>query len=508
MALVSVAVAGCARIKTTVSYTDTLVSRATKVTTVDDSLRYLTSSPAVAGTSIVVKIKSEETCRTKITPIYRRTAHIAREPRPDATGTALRPSTIGVLGALVAGSGIYMAADADRLAAMDMQTGDPNATSADGYRGLGALMIGTGAVMGIVALVDAYRLRDEVRDEGEHGGEPDVSQEPCHRKTLANSRVIARVDRLSNFEVQAATNDEGTVRFPMLELPGTALGGHNLTVNVAIGDAQVPVRLGSSEIDSLRANLEADPDSKISRDREAKKTATCQYLVDTVAAERVTSETSDRQVARLQRDWEQAKATCGDKWIPEHEQRLAKFKADVEASAKERATRACQDAVATARETISLDGDVATEIDAARKACDGIESGPKLLGALDEALRRRKAERVRAEQRTASTEALATRMRAHDAVGVRAMLAKDPELKSLLRGDAGWTVVIASHWIGQLERGVSSTEVRAQLCASRALVFAFAGEAEWNRLRTKAVERNDVTKGARIAKEMNAGGCS
>ncbi len=506
LGLVALAASGCARISTKVEYSDTLVSRATKVTTVEESLRYLTSAPSVVGTNVVVEVKSEETCRTKITPWYRRTTQVTRELRPDATGKAFGPATTGVTGLLLAGMGAYSVANAQSLADMSRQS-DGTTSTPDDYRNLGAVLIGTGAIVGTVALIDAFRLRDEVRDGGEHAGNPEVSEDSCHRKALSNAKVVARVDRVTGFETESATNANGVARFSMLELPSNALGGHSLVLSLAIGDAIVPVRFGSAEIEALRNSLDTAPDSRISRDREAKKTATCQYLVDTVGAEHVTSDTGDRQVARLQRDWDHAKATCGDKWLPEHEQRLASFKVEVEASAKDRATLACKDAVATAREAISLDAED-TGIDAARTACDGVENGSKLIGALEEAQRRRKAEQARAEQRAASADALMARMRASDAIGVRAMLAKDPELKALLRGDAGWATMIASHWIGALERGATGKDVRAQLCASRSLIIAFSGEAEWNRLRAKAVERAGVTNGARIAKQMNAGGCS
>lgn len=80
------AVAGCAHVRTEVTYTQTLINREIKDVVVPSST-VIRETARIDGETVIVALHSEATCRTTTTPIYQRERHLeARYEQHDAIG--------------------------------------------------------------------------------------------------------------------------------------------------------------------------------------------------------------------------------------------------------------------------------------------------------------------------------------------------------------------------------------------------------------------------------------
>ncbi len=505
---------GCVSVASTTTYSETLISRRRSVHTVPSSLRYLaTAKPAELA--VIARIRSVETCRTQVTPVFRKVAHIKREAAPGPEG-ALGPGTSGAAGLLGLGMGVYSYAAADTLAIPD-PAADPTEKplTADDYRLSGALLAGTGVALLGIALIDAVRLTDDDRVIGNIDGDPDVSEEPCHLGPVSGTEIVASAAR-GAWAARATTDDDGRVRLDLRDLTEDALTSDGLELTLSIDEARVVTTVPADATAALLAQLAAEPTTRVARDREARARAGCAEQVARATGGTIDVDTSSATVAGIESAWRQARTRCDDRWTPEHEQAFAAFRAQVQATTEARAIRDCAEAGARGAAVVAElleDGepldDEAVRDDVSQR-CEGAPNQAAVVARVVARLKEAERDRARAQRLEAIVEALNGRLGANDAVGLRALVARDRDAAAVLRtapGTPGWLVELARHWIGQLERGGSAAALRPQLCAARGLVQAFVGQAAWNKLRADVARRGDVARAARIAKELDGGSC-
>jgi hypothetical protein len=293
------------------------------------------------------------------------------------------------------------------------------------------------------------------------------------------------------------------------ELPEAAFRYNPLELVATVDDNDVPIVLSDKATSELMEVLAANPQSKIARDRDAQLAASCQQQFAEVQALSVTVDTGTRELALIERRWNQAKAACGDKWRPEQESALVAFQESVEKTARERTARACSDTAARALEFFDQDPDGIEEntteiIEAVRKSCDGVADAATIIAPVEARVRKLDAARTRAAKRDAMLAKMNERYSAHDALGLQAIVAKDADAKAVLLGNGQGPALakaLAEYWIEKAAQGAGNQN---QLCATRSLVRLAAGDLEWSKLRRAAVERAGVARGSKVAQAMEA----
>lgn len=509
MALGASLLGGCARVAETTSYTQTKLSSRTEVDVVLRSLEYSETSK-LEGQALLISLRQQELCSTSVIPRYRKEAHIHREARDDVSGYALAPATTSLLGGLLAGSGAYGYLDAEQLAA---ERGDPE-TTPDDYRRAGLVLGVAGVALLGIAVIDLIRLRDEDRVVGDVDGPAAVTQAPCREGPAKHVELVATVEP-TTWSQLVTTDAAGKARIELRELPEEAFGQRELVFSIEIDKRTQTVSLPVAETSALLARLAADPSSRLAMDRVAKLQAQCDKALAAAAANSIDGETLDAMVEQVESAWANARAQCGPRWTPSQEEARQKVQAQIAATAKQRAATRCAEEVAHVEQTLAelLEEDEPQLPEglhaSATEKCQGAPNAEKLLAGL---LAKEKSAREtmrRAEVARAALVEIEEHWQERDAVAIR-RLARNSDVAAVLRSLPGTRdafQLLAEHWIGALERGNSGAGVRAQLCAARALVQSFVGNTAWARYRAAAVKRNDLVKGATLARELSLPGC-
>jgi len=333
--LVCSMVSACATVQSSTTYSHTLLTTRTSVVTNPNSTSY-TSTVEVEGHDLLVTLRSEESCRTSVVPIYRKEAHVARNPTAGPLGQTISPTTSLIAGLALGGLGAYSYLRAGSLAMTDESN---HATPAD-YRTTGLVSGAIGGVLLAASLVDAIRLRDTTEFVGDVEGAPDVRNDPCHAQIFSNRRVGASVVALA-WEVAATSDGNGQVRLDLHDLPERAFAGVELQLELHLSDAVIPLRVAAEPARQLLAALAADATSRVSSDREARAVALCEEHVATASAVSIDADTPADDIAQAEARWSTARATCGERWQPTHEQQLTAFRAQLAATAAQRARNQC-----------------------------------------------------------------------------------------------------------------------------------------------------------------------
>ena len=299
------------------------------------------------------------------------------------------------------------------------------------------------------------------------------------------------------------------------QLPEVAFARSELRLRASVDSYELMIGLSSAETATLLARLAAAPETKLAKDRAFKQQLVCEEAFATAAPLTVDSATSDATVVAIAAEWAKARAQCASQWQELHEKAWQKIQAQLAATAGERATRRCTSATEAAvdllgtrveeNEELGIESLHAAVIEKCKDA-PNVERSLATLFAKEKEAQRQLQQNEELDEALTRFEELMTN---HDAVGLRA-LTRNRTLAAVLRGapDAGPAFLrLARIWILVLEGGGSGPALRAQLCASRALVLAFSGQAAWGNLRAEAVRRNDVVKGAMLAKELGGGSC-
>lgn len=499
----------CARVAETTSYTQTKISSRTEVEVVLRSLEY-SAATRLEGQVLVLSLRREERCRTSVTPTYRKEAHIRRETKNDVRGYSFAPSTTFVFGALLGVSGALSYTGAEQLAS---EQNDPEKTP-ESYRTTGVILGAVGAAVMGIALIDVIRLRDEDKVVGDVEGPAEIAQAPCNEGPAKNVELGAVVGS-GGVRQRVTTDAAGKARLALHELPEEAFAPKELGLVLEIDDHTLRLSLSAAETSALLARLAADPLTPLAKARAAKEQAACEQAVTAAAAHPVDGETLDAGIERIEAAWAAARQRCGARWAPVHTEAWQKVQAQIAATAKERATRRCAEEAARAEQTLAerLEAEEPSQLEALHAAvaasCEGAPNEARILAALAvKEKAARELERRRAEL-AANLEKLDACFQEDDAVCIRG-LARDRDVVAVLRGAPearGWIHQIASRWISTLQQGGSGAALRAQLCASRALVQTFLGAQAWANLRAAAVQRSGLVAGAALANELRAARC-
>jgi hypothetical protein len=491
------------------------VSVATKTTYTEDFLRDDSTSRAEVGSEqftesahlddemVVLSIQGEETCVVKTTPVFHKLAHNERSSA-DGVKSVLQPRYTAFYGLAAVGLGVYGYADASNIAAQDTSGG----TSISSIEGTGEVLIGIGAALLVVAIIDQIRLSDDDQDLGEVRHETKVEREACHTHNVEGEPVVLHVRGDAEWKSSATTNARGVARFALSDLPEVAFRGNQLELEATIGTASSQVALSEGDTASLLSSLEGDAKSRLVRDREAKRIETCDRQVATLTPITIGPETGERELDRLERNWAQAKTTCGDKWQAEYEQSLVAFHSTVEKTKTDRAVNSChesaQSALSMLDQSVEFDVDDKSVGETVQQRCADVPDGAKLIGQVQDRIKRRVATRERAEKRAAKTAALGELFDASNAVALRVLVSHDADARSALvtnSNGAEAVLTLARHWIDQAKRGAVSQE---QLCASRSMLQTVSLDGKWAELKRQSLSDGDPIAGNRAAKAMEA----
>jgi hypothetical protein len=499
---------GCASITTNTTYTEQAVRRHSKVTPLEDSTRYIAKA-TVKGDAVLLSLTSEQQCEVAITPIFHKYAHHERTVADTPGGTALQPASLAIYGLVLGAAGLYGYADADSLASQST-----DGTTATDYRNSGLTITGIGAVLLVVAGIDALRLVDDDEDLGEVKHEREVSQEACKRHPVSGQRVVLALrharEKSGEWRAGELTDDDGNVSIGLAELPESAFHDDQLELVANVEDGEANVLLSEAATTRLMEALVSNPQSRISRDRDTALATSCQQQVLEAKSGTVSIETSTREIQLLERRWSQAKSVCEDKWSKEYEDSMAAFHEAVEQTARERAARACDDAGQRALTAFDEGGDEADDfstpdlLEALRRVCTGSKDADAIVARVEARARKAETARARLAQRDALLAKLQERSSAHDASGFQSVLAKSDDARAALLSSgqaATITATLAQYWI---EKAGAGTGNQSQLCAARSLMRLTSGDLEWSKLRRNAVERAGVAKGSKIASAMEA----
>ena len=335
LALACSMVSACVTVESSTTYSHTLLTTRTSVVTNPSSTSY-TPTVAVEGHDLLVSLRSVESCRTSVVPIYRKEAHITRHPTAGPLGLVMSPTTSLITGLLLGGLGVYSYANADRLA----MTGDSNKYTPADYRTTGVVSVAIGGGLLAASLVNAIRLRDTIELVGDVEGAPDVRNDPCHPQIFSDGRVAARVAALA-WEVAATSDGNGQVRLDLHDLPESAFAAAELQLELHVTHAVILLKVDAEPTRQLLAALAADATSRVSTDREARAVALCGEAVATAAAASIDADTPADAIAQAETRWSAARATCGARWQSTHEQQYVAFRAQLAATADQRARNQC-----------------------------------------------------------------------------------------------------------------------------------------------------------------------
>lgn len=518
----------CVSIATKTEYTEDLIRRKTHVEEIPNSTTYVPRA-ALDGETVTLTFHSDERCKTTLTPVYHKVAHHHHSIADGPQGTVFHPAYTAVYGLILGATGVYSYADADSLASDPSNMDSGSASPAD-YQNAGLVLMGVGTALLAIAAIDQVRLSDDEEDLGEIDHDAEVTEDSCHPghpDVVANEKVILRVDGV-DWKAGGMTDAHGTLKVGLGELPESAFKSTQLELTATLSEGTTPVVLSEKSTARLLEALGSDPQARVARDRDAQELASCEQQVASASMLQATVETGSRELRRMEEQWQHAHESCGDKWQPSHEEALAKFHAQVEATAQDRANKVCAEAVQSAMldfdgpADAGMDGggdyygpatadpdnaDLLAAIDAVHTRCKDVPNGAKAMATVDARLSKLKKDTEREKRRGAVLATMQQRFEANDAVGLASLVVKDADARAVLVSSpqaSSLMVGLASFWVGRVEQG-SPGSATSQLCATRTLIRVVAGDAEWMKLRKSAVERAGVVNGSKLAKTMD--GC-
>lgn len=225
---------------------------------IEGSRVYRAEARAV-GDLVVVRLERAGRCAVVTTPRVRRTRHVVRRTEGAYMKSAWTIAALGVL------TGTFAYLDAEGLAERANADDPTQMATPEGYRAMGLVLFGVGAVATVAALGSELRARDSVEDGGVVTGAPVREERACGVQPVAAARVtlVAGDDR-----VDGVTDGEGRV-----ELPLTAAWSEAGVVALAhaallVAGERVEVALGEQDRAAIAEALEANPASRLARERE------------------------------------------------------------------------------------------------------------------------------------------------------------------------------------------------------------------------------------------------
>lgn len=260
-----VAVGACAHIEesTTVDKT-TRVERTRRV--LDPGTFYAAEGAAEpGGYGLVVAVTKGQKCEFVETPFVHQVEKVTR--KAVGFGPISWLVTGGLVGGGLAGYGAY---EYTRAASIPPPGPYTSTTDPNDVRLRGALLMGSGAlvfvVASVLAVVTGVQSLDSTTDLGEAPGPPSIAQRPCDPTPLSDADVALRLPGLGS-PMSGRTSAVGRVVFSLVDVPSEALSpSGDRVASLTIRDQVVPVTVAEDEWRQLREALAVDPASRLARD--------------------------------------------------------------------------------------------------------------------------------------------------------------------------------------------------------------------------------------------------
>lgn len=300
----------CVKINTRTEYAEVFVEEQTSVHPVAGSVEYQPTA-SIHGTTLTVVLRQQERCKTTKTPVYRKTAHHAREPEGNSLFRPLYVALYGA-GAIALGGALYLAPEENSNTASDSGQATDNRSAG---LAIGAVGVGLLALAGI----DQFRLRDTDQDLGLVEHDATVSEASCRDHAVANRKVQLSGGADVNWHVSGTTDENGRIQFALADIPEVVLANTPLGLALHIDRTSVPLALPDSAAAELLVALSNDQSSRVVRDRHAKATATCDASVSAAREQQREVKSSPDKVVDV---WNSAKATCASMWNDVREREL------------------------------------------------------------------------------------------------------------------------------------------------------------------------------------------
>jgi hypothetical protein len=306
---------GCAPIRRDVKIVDYPEGTRHVDRVVEGSHRYHAAAD-ITDDNLVITLTQVEICEDADVPILRRKRMTSKTEIPSLLG--IQGEWLSGAGGLILGG--LMAVNPERACSQTSQDGSSDMTDPQTCVVLGWSLVGLGAVLTTIAIVDSIRVSDEEQDLGTHEGEYTASRRDCHAGPVSDTAVELRLGTEAIH--RGKTSQSGEVAFSMFDVEGGALPSPEHPASIAIGGDVAPVAVTEQQYQVLVRNLRDNPHSRLAaRDLELARSA-CDAQVDGAARLQVKPDSADTELAAAQGAWQHAKLACGAQWSPDHQQRL------------------------------------------------------------------------------------------------------------------------------------------------------------------------------------------
>jgi hypothetical protein len=499
------AIAACVPIHQRETFTDKPVEPDIQRRVVDGSRTY-SIDPSIDGHVLSLRIEQSDVCEVKTVPRSRRTRHIERT----ADGKMMGMLWVAAAGSALLGAYLYL--DADSLSAEDEAMDPSDYMTPDEYRGGGVTLVGLGIGSGSIAIVDSIRAIDGDADGGIVEGNAERTEVACRQSmTTGASFVVVLADGVV---LRAMTDDEGVAAIDLAEIPLAALPERGGAITAKLGERDVRIELGISDVEEIRTALLGDPESRVSRELAAQRRAVCAGAITGARARSRAALEDDPDSAVA--GWDTAREQCADLWTADNEMERTQAHADARAS---RCAIALRAGAALIGEPLSRESLVAATnaVDTANEVCDAQRVGQiKALRTKVDAATRQLEKREEDDARIANLmtvmgdieEALAN----EDPQAAYVLVKATPGVKKVLSSPAE-DLVWANLQVAVdnvLASNPSRKEAAVRMCYARKVFQALVGQGELRRAVQRFVDRvgtHDPAQAARVVKAVKAGSC-
>lgn len=316
IAMVSALCGGCVSIRSDVRIVD-YPEGIRHVDRVVEGSRVYHAAAEISDDNLVVKLTRVETCEEADVPLLRRKRVTSKTEVPSLLG--IRAEWAAGVGGL--GLGGLTLLNPERSCSQTAQDGTSSTTDPQTCVALGWSLVGLGAVLTTIAIVDSIRVTDEEQDLGTHEGEYVASTRACHTGPVIDTAVELQ---LGGHEASrpGKTSRLGEVAFSMSDVDGDAMPSPGHPASIAIGGDVVPVAVTGQQHQVLVRNLRDNPHSRLAaHDLELARSA-CDTQIDGAARLPVKPDSGDAEITAARDAWQHAKLACGAQWSPDHQQRL------------------------------------------------------------------------------------------------------------------------------------------------------------------------------------------
>jgi hypothetical protein len=304
---------GCVSIKRDVKLVD-YPEGARHVDRVVGGSRQYHASAEIADDNLIIKLSKLEICEEADVPIVRRKRLITKTEVPSLFG--IQAEWLAAAGGVVFGGG--MLARPETACSSTSQDGTATTTDPQSCVALGWALVGVGALVTTIAIVDSIRVADEEQDLGTHDGEYTASRRDCHAGPVARTAVELRLGE-RDARLSGTTTPLGEAAFSMVDVDERELPSPSTPASVVIAGEAVPVPITEQQHHILSSNLLGNPHSRIARSASEIAQKNCDKAVGDAGRVQIKPDTGDAIVADSQDVWRRARAGCAEHWTADHQ---------------------------------------------------------------------------------------------------------------------------------------------------------------------------------------------